>query len=301
MPVKAKVTNISRCSLHDGPGIRSVIYLKGCALRCKWCHNPETLIAGSQIAYLPDKCIKCGRCVDICPKHHTVNENDMVFLREGCTSCGKCAEACPTGALSLIGEDRDAESVFEEIKKDVEYYKMSGGGVTFSGGECLLSPDFVAKTAEKCKAEGISTAVESALFVPWENVEKVLPYIDLFLTDLKIPDREKHIRYTGQPNDIIIENLKRLVMTDKQVTVRIPIIPGVNDSQNDLESFAEILNSLEDPRVTVELLKYNYLAGTKYSMIGGKYTSFSEKTQEDKEMSRYCNIISEKTGLKCSF
>ncbi|MBE6607911.1 MAG: glycyl-radical enzyme activating protein [Ruminococcaceae bacterium] len=301
MSVKATVTNISRCSMHDGPGIRTVVYLKGCGLRCKWCHNPETFEKSPQIAYIPDKCIKCGRCIEICPLCHVIDGDSMAFLRDKCTSCGKCALLCPTKALTLIGEEKSSDDIFEEIKKDSEYYKMSGGGVTFSGGECLLYPDFVAEVADKCKKAGFSAAVESALFVKWENVEKVIPYIDLFMTDLKIADSKKHSEYTGQPNDVIVENLKKLSQTGKKILVRIPIIPSVNDTQDDFEAFANVLNSLEKSNLSVELLKYNYLASSKYGMLGKEYIAFSDKSQSDAEMKAFCTLISEKTRLNCTF
>ena len=180
MSVTAPVTNISRCSLHDGPGSRTVVYFKGCGLKCQWCHNPETREAKKQILFIPNKCIHCGTCIEVCPEHHMISGDQMEYLREGCIACGRCAEECPSMALSLCGEDKTADQVMAEIRKDQHYYQATGGGVTFSGGECLLYPEFVAELAEKCRAEGIHTAVESAMFVPWENIEQVLPVIDLF-------------------------------------------------------------------------------------------------------------------------
>ena len=178
MPVSAPITNISRGSMHDGPGVRTVVYFKGCGLRCQWCHNPETLSAESQLLYISNKCIHCGKCVECCPEHHKICGNDMLFIRDGCTVCGKCAAVCPSLALSLCGEQKTPQQIFDEIKKDAHYYSSSGGGVTFSGGECLLYPRFVAETAGMCMESGIHTAVESAFFVPWQNVQSVLPHVD---------------------------------------------------------------------------------------------------------------------------
>ena len=160
MSVTAVVSNISRCSVHDGPGVRTVVYLKGCGLRCRWCHNPETLSPDRQILHVPSKCIHCGRCIEICPEHHVIDGNDMVFLREGCTGCGKCAEGCPSGALKADGQAMSAEAVAKEVLRDAHYYAATGGGVTLSGGECLLRPEFVREVFALCREKGISTAVE---------------------------------------------------------------------------------------------------------------------------------------------
>lgn len=159
MHITAPITNISRGSLHDGPGIRTVVYFKGCGLKCKWCHNPETLSAEKQILYTEAKCIHCGKCIEVCPTHHKINGNVMLFLRDDCTACGKCAQVCPSLALELCGKEKTVNGLFEEINKDSHYYAISGGGVTFSGGECLLYADFVAEVAKKCRESGIATAV----------------------------------------------------------------------------------------------------------------------------------------------
>jgi len=301
MSLIAPITNISRGSLHDGAGVRTVVYLKGCGLRCRWCHNPETLSAPPHLIYLPSKCICCGRCVERCPEHHVVVDGRMQLLREGCRVCGKCVEVCPSGALSTVGEMRSDEEVFEEIKKDIHYYKSSNGGVTFSGGECLLHPDFVASVAGMCRQEGISVAVETALFVPWENIERVLPQVDFFFADLKHPDPDRHAEYTGKDNRLIVENLRRLSSDATELAVRIPVIPGVNDSEKDFDGFAEIIRSLGDRLAYVELLKYNNLAESKYTIIGEKYESFANSPQSDAEMTRLCRYLSDACGVECRF
>lgn len=299
MSVTAPITNISRCSLHDGPGSRTVVYFKGCGLKCQWCHNPETRQAKKQILYIPNKCIHCGTCIEVCPEHHMISGDQMEYLREGCIACGRCAEDCPSMALSLCGEDKTADQVMAEIRKDRHYYQATGGGVTFSGGECLLYPEFVAELAEKCRAEGIHTAVESAMFVPWENIEKVLPNIDLFFNDLKIPDPEKHRQYTGQTNHRIIENIRKLSETGKQVILRIPVIPGVNDSEEDLAGFGEIIRSFGSGVQEVELLKYNHLAESKFRFVGDEYHAFAEESQKDGKMQKLCDRLAELCGRPC--
>lgn len=301
MHLKAPITNISKGSLHDGPGVRTVVYFKGCMLRCKWCHNPETLSAGKEILFMPSKCIHCGKCIAVCPECHKIVGNDIIFERDGCAACGQCADVCPSRALELCGAEKTVGELFEEIKNDLHYYRASGGGVTFSGGECLLYADFVAELAELCIQNGISTAVESAFFVPFENAEKTLPHIDLFFADLKIPDNEKHKKYTGQGNKTIIENIKRLSELHDNVTLRIPVIPGVNNSGDDISAFAEIINTLGKGVRRVELLKYNNLAKSKYLISGKEYTEFASAPQQDEEMRKLCALLGGKINVECFF
>ena len=291
MSLIASITNISRASLHDGPGIRTVVYFKGCGLRCKWCHNPETLDAKQEILFAPVKCIHCGKCVHLCPSHHVIQGNDMVFLREGCKKCGSCAAACPSGALSIAGKPMDVEEVMREIRKDIHYYRQSGGGVTLSGGECLLQADFCKALLKACKKEGIHTAIESALFVPWVQVEKVLPLCDFIFADLKIADTEKHKQFTTQGNQLILENLQKMVSAvPGKATLRIPLIPGVNDSPEDITAFADKLKPFADKLCGIEVLRYNTLAESKYIQIGKKYTDFGQ-AQKDDFMLAYCESL----------
>ena len=301
MSVSAKISNIARGSLHDGPGVRTVIYFKGCGLRCRWCHNPETFSKKREILFTPSKCISCGACSAVCPEHHTAGENGVTFLRDGCTACGRCADVCPTLALSLCGEDMDTDTVFTAVEKDLTYYTASHGGVTFSGGECLLQPEAVAALARRAQELGLSTAVETALFVPWENVRQVLPYISLFYADLKLADAEKHRHYTGQDNGLILENLQKLSIEHSNITVRIPVIPGVNDTAEDLDGFARILRGLGPGVKQVELLKYNILGASKYDAIGRAWMRFADTPQSDEEMKRLCTALEQQCKLPCTF
>lgn len=301
MSVSAPITNISKCSVHDGPGVRTVVYFKGCPLRCAWCHNPETFSASAQVLYASSKCIHCGECVAVCPAHHTVVGNDMVFQREGCTLCGNCVKACPSLALSLCGEKMTVDDLFAKIMKDRHYYSASGGGVTFSGGECLLHSHFVAQIAEKCKAERIHTAVESAFFVPWENVERVLPFIDLFFADLKIADPQKHRKFTGQDNRLIIDNITGLSEAHPNIILRIPVIPGVNDSCEDIDGFADIIRTFGKGVREIELLRYNNLAESKYESAGEAYVKFADDPQTDAEMQKLCAALMKKCDRNCYF
>lgn len=301
MSVTAPVTNIARCSLHDGPGVRTVVYLKGCGLRCAWCHNPETLDGNKRILYIKSKCIHCGKCIELCPEHHRIDGDDMVFDREGCTACGRCAASCPSLALNLCGETKTVEEVFEEIEKDAHYYTASGGGVTFSGGECLLHSEFVFEVAKLCRENHISTVVESAFFVPWESVERVLPYIDLFYADLKIADSSKHRLYTGQGNENIIANISKLSRIHHNVIVRIPLIPGVNDSMDDIAGFGQIIKTFGEGIKAVELLKYNNLAESKYDIAGMEYTKFADNSQTDEDMKSMCEALEKICDISCYF
>ncbi len=275
MSVTAMITHISRTSLHDGPGVRTVVYFKGCGLRCRWCHNPETLSPLPEILYTPQKCIRCGRCVELCPEHHRVEGDEMVFHREGCSRCGRCAEVCPSEALTTAGRRYTVEELLAEVQKDRHYYLQSGGGVTLSGGECLLQADFCRELLAACRDDGIHTAVETALFVPWKNVERVLSHTDWVFADCKLADPEKHRRYTGQDNRRILANLARLAeAAPGRVTVRIPLIPGVNDTDEDIAGFARVLAPLADGLRGVEILRYNNLAAGKYAAVGMGYTDF---------------------------
>ena len=292
MSVTACISNLSRGSLHDGPGVRTVVYFKGCALRCRWCHNPEALSAEAELLYAPVKCIHCGRCVALCPEHHRIEGDDLVLVREGCKGCGRCVENCPSGALSMSGKRMTLDEVWREAVRDRRYYRTSGGGVTLSGGECLLQPEFAAALLERCRSENIHTAVETALFVPWSHVEAVLPFCDLFLCDLKLPAPEKHRAYTGQDNRLILENLARLAQcAPGRIRLRIPLIPGVNDSEADMPAFAEQIRKFEMGLQGIELLKYNSMAESKYRLVGLAYERFADEAQSDAHVTRLCGTL----------
>lgn len=286
MPVT--ITNISRTSFHDGPGIRTVVYFNGCKMRCEWCHNPETISRDNEILYVKDKCIHCGRCL-FCENHITEGD-DMIFKRKDCKKCGKCAIDCPSGALTVCGKEYSPESLFKEIEKDRLYFEESGGGVTLSGGECLLQPAFCQKFLKLCKENEIDTLIETALFMPWENIEALVPYTDRFYCDLKLANSASHKKYTGVDNRIIIENLKKLSLIHKDITVRIPLIPNVNDSVEDMADFAKIINTLGEIS-GIELLAYNYLAKGKYTVLGQEYVSFGETAQTDEHKQRLANTL----------
>ena len=241
-----KIFNVLRGSFHDGPGIRTVVYFKGCNLACRWCHNPEGISAAGEILYNEELCIKCGWC-----------------KQQGAEGY----KNCPSGALSICGTDMTTDQVFSEIVKDMHYFKRSGGGVTLSGGEVLLQHEAAAELLKKCKENKINTVVETAFHSPWHRIEAILGYTDLFLIDLKHSDTAVHKKYTGKGNETILENLKRVSTLNKDITVRIPLIPGINDDDINLVETSKIVNGLGEGVRKLELLKYNNLADKKYSLL----------------------------------
>lgn len=279
--MKATIFNIARCSLHDGDGIRTVVYFKGCNLRCQWCHNPEGIAGGREILYHAGRCIKCGRCVTICPGHHQISGDEMAYIRQGCTKCGKCVAACPNEALSACGKQMTTGEVFGEISKDMHYFKASGGGVTFSGGECLLHPEFLLDLLVKCKEAGINTAVETAFHIPWGNIETVRNQVDTFIIDIKHCNGETHRQLTGVTNTLILDNINRISKCHQRIILRIPLIPGLNDDDGNLLGTARLINSFGAGIQMVELLKYNNMAGNKYAALGLDNIPKDDLPQED--------------------
>lgn len=213
------VFDIKRTSTVDGPGLRTVVFFKGCNLNCFWCHNPEGKNANAQIAYFANKCISCGTCKNVCK------------MTERCVACGACADSCPTGARKLYGKTWSIDELFALLIRDRAYYDATGGGVTFSGGECMLYPSYISELAKRCYEEGIHVAIDTAGCVPYESFETVLPYVELFLYDMKAIDPALHKQGTGVDNALILQNLNRLQATGKQIIIRTPVIPEFNEGK----------------------------------------------------------------------
>ncbi len=296
MSLIAPIFHIVRGSFHDGEGIRTVVYLKGCNLHCSWCHNPEGITNKPQILYASSRCVGCGRCITVCPEHHMVQKDQHIFQPDGCTACGRCTESCPVNALELCGSMQSVLEVMEQIRRDQHYYAISGGGVTFSGGECLLYADFVAEAAKCCKQEGISVAIESALALPWASVEKVLSFTDRFYVDIKLMDAAKHEKYTGRSNDRILENIRRLSGQHRNVIIRTPLIPQVNDTEKELSDILSFILSCGEGIVGWELLKYNPLGASKYALLQQPFVPFADAAQENAWMDRICKTLNTKAG-----
>jgi len=265
------VSNIQRFSLDDGPGIRTTVFLKGCNLHCAWCHNPESLGFSPVLQFFPASCKGCGKCVEACPQNaHTLRDGEHAFNRDLCEACGKCASVCRTGALKLVGDKTEPEDLFRELMKDKHYFASSGGGVTFSGGEPALKPDYIIEVAKLCKAENVPLALDTAGNVPFDNYAALLPYIDLFLYDIKCFDPALHKRWTRVDNRLILDNLRALDAAGAAYTIRVPIIPRFNADMGEQESIAQFLATLPNSGL-IQLLPYHTYGVGKYEALGFDY------------------------------
>ena len=268
--MKAKIFEIKRFAVHDGDGIRTTVFFKGCPLKCVWCHNPEGIDFKPQLAYYSHKCIGCRECIVICPvSAHTISEDMHSYDREKCIACGKCADICLGNALSFYGKEMTVDELLPILLEDKEFYENSGGGVTLSGGECLMHPEFCEELLKRLKAEGIHTAVDTCGFVSKEAFDKVMPYTDIFLYDLKAFDENVHIKCTGQSNKVILKNLKYLDDCGKKSEIRIPYVPNFNNDQ--IEKIAKFLKGLKNT-TKVRVLPYHNYAGSKYAALNIKNT-----------------------------
>lgn len=289
------IFDIKHFAIHDGPGIRTTVFFKGCPLKCVWCHNPESISKNKQLGYIEHKCVNCARCVPACPNGaHYMDENNVHgFNREKCTVCGACTDACYGKNLIVYGKHVHAEDIMDELLEDKDFYDTSNGGVTLSGGECLMQSAFCAELLEKLKNEGIYTAVDTCGFVSKEALDRVMPYTDLFLYDLKAFDEAVHIKCTGQSNKIILENLKYLDLNNQKIEIRIPLVPDYNTDQT--EKLGEFLAPLKNI-AGVRILPYHNFAGTKYKSLEMKDT-LPPRLPSDEEISAAESAVS-RFGLK---
>lgn len=271
------VFNIQRFTVHDGPGIRTEVFLKGCTLHCRWCSNPESYVAERQVGVYPSKCIGaelCGQCVNSCPLGAIVVREDKVveINRELCDNCFKCQQVCPSDALKEWGYRMTVDEVMKIILSDRNFYKKSGGGVTISGGESLFQWHFTAAILQACHKEGINTCVETALNVKPEALDAVIPYTDLFITDIKHMNSEIHKKHTGAGNELILSNIKRIAEAGKPIILRLPIIPDVNDSVEHIDSVSEFIKeNMGNCVIQVQFLRFRRLGEEKYKSLGIPY------------------------------
>ena len=271
-PVKPQgfITNIQPFSLDDGPGIRTTVFFRGCNLRCAWCHNPECIPFQAVLRYNESVCIGCGLCGENCPNGcHQLDETGHVINRAACSGCGACVSACPAGALELNGRGYSEEELFKILDADHAFFKRSGGGVTFSGGEPVLQNIFLSGILKRCKENGLHTAVDTAGNVLWEMFESILPNTDLFLYDIKMITPEKHLEATGVRNDKILENLTELCRRNAKIWVRVPIIPDFHNA-DEISKIAAFLKDL--PLERIELIPYHRYGVGKYKSLGVPYT-----------------------------
>jgi pyruvate formate lyase activating enzyme len=291
------VTNIQRFSIHDGPGIRTTVFLKGCNLRCFWCHNPETLSRDPELQLFPDRCIGCGECFERCPQGaHVMTDKGRLFLRELCQACGTCVETCYAQSLLLVGECKTVDEVVDEVLRDLPFYETSGGGVTLSGGEPLLQLDFSYAILERCRQEGLHTAIETAANFPWERVASILPVTDLVMMDVKLMDAERHKAATGVSNARILENAMRLGQEAPALIIRTPIVPGVNDTPEDVAAIAEFAAGLPN-LLYYELLPFHPMASGKYDSLDIDYRARELKSPPKEQMDALTEVAAQ-FGIK---
>ena len=275
--VSGLVFDIQRFSVHDGPGIRTTVFLKGCSLRCFWCHNPEGLRPRVELEYFPFRCIGCGECVAACQEGaQQLNNGQRTFERELCTTCGRCVERCYADALALAGREMTAAQVIEEVLRDRAFYQASGGGVTLSGGDPALQPAFSRAILRGCKAAGLHTAIQTAGHCTWDRLAELLPHCDLLMLDLKHVDPARHKAVTGASNEPILENARRAARTETPLLIRVPVVPTVNDTPEEMGAIACFVRELQElrplgPEIGMELLPFHRLAADKYRSLGLEY------------------------------
>ncbi|MGF1731452.1 choline TMA-lyase-activating enzyme [Photobacterium kasasachensis] len=284
---KARIFNIQKYNMYDGPGIRTLIFFKGCPLRCEWCSNPESQKYHHQILYKDELCTQCRMCVEVCPTD-THYLDPVTFEHkvsdDNCIGCGMCVDACPTNALAMIGEDKSITELLDIIEEDRHFYH-TGGGVTLGGGEVLAQPEAAINLLAMCKYSGINTAIETCGYAKREVIEKVAEHTDLFLYDIKHMISDEHYRYTGVHNELILDNLKWLLDNKQNVKIRFPLIKGVNDSEENLRLLVELISPYKDFKnfKGIDLLPYHKMGVHKYAQLGRKYAfdDYSRFTQEE--------------------
>jgi pyruvate formate lyase activating enzyme len=269
--ITGTVFDIRKYSIHDGPGIRTAVFFKGCPLECHWCHNPEGHAYHPELIFRPARCILCDDCLKVCPSGAITRQGDAIQIdRTRCKVSGECAAVCYAEALQVVGREMTVQQVIAEIERDTVFYEQSSGGVTFTGGEPLAQPRFLMGLLSACRTRALQTAVDTSGFTPWPVLDEIHPLVDLFLYDLKLMEDARHRRWTGVSNKIILSNLRQLSEAGHRILVRIPIIPGINDDKENLRQTGAFLVSL--PNVPpVELLSYHDIAEGKYTGLGMNY------------------------------
>lgn len=284
------IFNIQKFSVNDGPGIRTVVFFKGCPLHCEWCANPESQMTKPQVFWDNKKCLRCGHCVSICHNEAMKLEYDKVIINHNtCNGCRKCMDECSAEALLLEGYTSDVNKIMEVIDQDEVFYLESGGGVTLSGGEVMMQSDFAIQILKACKKKGYSTAVETTAFCQKEVFLKVIEYVDYLMIDFKHYSSDKHLEKTGVNNEIIIENIKASKSLNKQILIRIPVIPGFNDSLDDALSFSLKLKELDIH--TCQLLPFHQFGENKYHLLNKPYVYEDVPSLHKEDLIEYQNIF----------
>jgi pyruvate formate lyase activating enzyme len=292
---KASIFNVQRFNIYDGPGVRTIIFFKGCPLRCEWCSNPEGLGPGYDVMVKSNVCTDCGACVGVCPVdiHMILESNNKHKVRRDiqCIGCHKCEGVCPASALFIAGEEKSISELLEIVEKDRAFYDTSGGGITIGGGEPLLQPEAATNLLMKCKQEGINTAIETSGYAKQEVLLKVAEFVDLFLFDIKHISPEKHLEFTGVRNELILSNLQELIRRGYNVVIRMPLLKGVNSSKEDIEKVIDFLKPFRECEnfKGIDLLPYHKMGVHKYQQLDKEYLCKEDASLNAEEMNEIEN------------
>jgi len=294
-----RIFNIQRFSVQDGPGIRTAVFVKGCPLRCPWCCNPESQNSFLEVGHIDSLCNHCGRCLEVCePKAISLAEKGIHIDRDRCTNCGLCVPVCAANAMRLFGQDLSLDELLDELRKDSLYYRNSGGGITVSGGEVLLRPKHTAAILKAAQEMGYHTAIETSGYSTQTALDTVLEYLDLALYDLKIMDPAKHLEVTGVPNGPILRNAKRVLERGVPMVIRVPLIPGLTTTEENIREIARFVKEELDPGVPVNILPYHRFGMAKYDMLDRQYKLHDLNPIPEEELQDILHRF-EENGLAC--
>jgi pyruvate formate lyase activating enzyme len=288
---KTMIFDIQKFSVHDGPGIRTTVFFKGCPLKCLWCSNPESQSAKPQLMHFEDRCTRCGDCIEVCPfgAIHRAEDGKILLDRETCDTCGTCVEECLVDARSISGKEMTIEEICRIVEKDISYYTNSGGGVTISGGEPASQPEFLIELLTKLKEMGIHICLDTCGIAQWNVLEEAVKLVDLVLMDNKHMDSKIHKKLTGVSNELILENTQKVASMGKPVIIRVPLIPGLNDSNENISQLGQFMKDYSLPRV--DLLPYHHFSLSKHKALGLTYALDDVPDPEEDEIQRVADIL----------
>ncbi len=296
--MKGLIYDIQRFAIHDGPGIRTLVYMKGCPLKCLWCSTPQTQKSSPEILYIESNCKKCLHCVDECPKKAIkFSDKEKIKIdRKICNTCSQCVDTCPNQALKLVGDQRTVEELYQDVMKDNTFYRRSNGGVTIGGGEPTMQHEFVRALLQKCKETYMHTAMETCGYVKWESLEKILDLVDLLYFDIKHMNLNTHKKLTGVSNELILENARKASKM-RTIIIRIPLIPGYNDSEENIFKTAKFAAELGENLLRIELLPYHKFGTRTYEQLGREYELKDLEPPNEEYMTKLKKLI-ESCGVK---